>query len=657
MHRWKALLLVGSLMAVVAAQATTAGAQSTSSDYKGMATKRSVDRQTATVNMGSLSPYFVGSNVQCTAGPMRTFNLQLDCDSQLPNNEPDIEVDPADPNHLIASSNDYDQCCDAFYTSFDGGKTWAVGDMSNLGPKRIGSDPVTVFSMKHKSIAIHSSLNFVCTNRAGCGEGDLVVSLSTDGGLTWGRPVQVADGEGFDVDPYQLFHDKEWIVADNNPHSPFYGRVYLTWSAFEAINGSYISSEIWEAHSDDGGRTWSAPQEISGANAALCTYQHHGAAGKCDQNQFSVPTVGPDGTVYVAFQNEQNESLWEAGEVFDNQYLLVKSTDGGETWSQPRKIIGLEDGSQDYPFNVVGRQTLSAYQMRVNSAGNIVADPHVPGRAYLVFADNRNGRHDHDNPITNTDVFVMWTEDWGQTWQGPDQVNPSLQDQWFPWIEVNPATGELGVVYHDRRRADQSVYNTTFSSGSPGNWSHLKVSTAASHPKDSWFFNAGTPNCPHCATFIGDYNNISYGSDGTAHMVWTDRRRPNTVEAFTRYLQYIFYAKVPGWEPAQETGSTGRRRFTRRRPSFSRPRREQPRPPRRSLPVEPSERKDLDAPHHQPRRLRAEPAAADRGAPARRCGPGGRPGQEERRRRPPAAAVPPRPPRAARRGPRVPPDG
>jgi hypothetical protein len=33
-----------------------------------------------------------------------------------------------------------------------------------------------------------------------------------------------------------------------------------------------------------------------------------------------VPTVGPDGTVYVAFENEQNQSLWEAGEQFENQY-------------------------------------------------------------------------------------------------------------------------------------------------------------------------------------------------------------------------------------------------------------------------------------------------------------------------------------------------
>jgi len=35
-------------------------------------------------------------------------NTNLDCDGPFPNNEPDIEVDPANPLHMVASSNDYD---------------------------------------------------------------------------------------------------------------------------------------------------------------------------------------------------------------------------------------------------------------------------------------------------------------------------------------------------------------------------------------------------------------------------------------------------------------------------------------------------------------------------------------------------------------------
>jgi len=42
-------------------------------------------------------------------------------------------------------------------------------------------------------------------------------------------------------------------------------------------------------------------------------------------------------------------------------------------------------------INADGRQTLTNYQVRVNSAGNIVASP-VDGKLYLVFADNRPAR-------------------------------------------------------------------------------------------------------------------------------------------------------------------------------------------------------------------------------------------------------------------------
>jgi hypothetical protein len=109
-----------------------------------------------------------------------------------------------------------------------------------------------------------------------------------------------------------------------------------------------------------------------------------------------VPTIGRDGTVYVTFQNSQNKSLWEPGEKYDDQYLLVKSTMGGASWSRPTFIVGIEDGSRDYPINVNDRQTLTGYQVRVNSAGTIVVDPRagaVSDDLYVAFSDNRNGTH------------------------------------------------------------------------------------------------------------------------------------------------------------------------------------------------------------------------------------------------------------------------
>ncbi len=469
-------------------------------------------------------------------------NTNLDCDDPLPNNEPDIEVNPTNALHAIASSNDFGSCCDQYYTTLNGGGTWSTGNMSIEKPLKIGSDPVTVFDRKHGT-AIHSSLSFSVQHAAGtqaC-DGDLLVSPSRDGGLSWDKVVVISDGDGCDLSKRQLFDDKEWIVTDNNPSSPFYGRTYVTWTKFDSAFGGYVRSAIFESHSSDGGLSWSKPQEISGSNGALCTFQETGPPNQCDENQFSVPTVGPDGTVYVAFENEQNEALWEDPGVFDDQYLLVKSTDGGQSWSSPTFIVGLEDGSNDYPTNVSGRQTLTGYQVRVNSAGNIVASP-TDGKLYLVFSDNRNGTHNSATPVTNTDVFLMVSTNGGATWSGPTQVDSGAGDQWFPWVEVDPTTGNIGVVYHDRGGSNGALYNTALAEGPAGGpYVETTVSAAGSNPTDSIFFRARVAGCEDCATFHGDYNNVSYGSDGVANVVWTDMSRFNTTAG--GFEQFIFYAR------------------------------------------------------------------------------------------------------------------
>ena len=71
-------------------------------------------------------PHF---DYECTA-VSGGANTRLDCDDPFPNNEPDIEVNPANPLNMIVSSNDYGSCCDQYYTTFDGGRTWSTGNMS-----------------------------------------------------------------------------------------------------------------------------------------------------------------------------------------------------------------------------------------------------------------------------------------------------------------------------------------------------------------------------------------------------------------------------------------------------------------------------------------------------------------------------------------------
>jgi hypothetical protein len=207
-------------------------------------------------------------------------------------------------------------------------------------------------------------------------------------------------------------------------------------------------------------------------------------------------------------------------------------------------VVGIEDGSRDYPLNVNDRQTLTGYQVRVWSVGGFVADPRAghEGRLVQVLSDNRNGTHDSATPVTNTDVFLVTSTNGGGSWSSPTLVDSSTEDQWFPWVDINPTNGTIGVLYHDREVADDTLYDTALTefpvAGSP---TKTIVSTAPSHPTQSRFFHANVAGCMNCAVFHGDYINVAYGSDGKANMVWTDMRdlseRPN------EYRQFIYYAR------------------------------------------------------------------------------------------------------------------
>lgn len=532
----KNILLLAVSAALFVFLVASSSARPVLPESAGMKGKRTVGTDT----LGYLKQHGPHSQLEC----VKTLSLTnpitdqiLDCDDPAPNNEPDIE---AAASGIVASSNDYGTCCDEFYTSTDSGTTWVNGNMSNQKTPKIGSDPVTAWDTKHP-VWLHTSLSYQVQHAAGtqaC-DGDVVVSASSDG-KTWELPSLIADGVGCDLQKSQLFHDKEWIVVDNNPSSRYYGRAYVTWSGFLSAYGAYLESPILFSYSDDGGRTWSPSKEISGSSASLCAHQEAGPAAECDENQFSVPVVLPDGSVVVAFENEQNTSIQEPGDAFDNQYLVVRSVDGGGTWLPPAQAAKLEDGVRDYPINVSGRQTLTGYQVRVNSAGNLAVSS--TGKLAIVFSDNRAG----SATATNANVYAVWSTDNGATWSSvPQEVGSGSGDEWFPWAEFKPGTDTLGVIFHRRAALGAALYDTVFATGTiDGAFTSETVSAAPSDPTNSVFFQAGVAGCLKCATFHGDYNGLSYGPDGKAHMVWTDMSVDNAVEAFGQgKAQFIGYAQ------------------------------------------------------------------------------------------------------------------
>jgi hypothetical protein len=481
-------------------------------------------------------------NAVCTAATLFGSNVMANCDSVLlPHNETAIVADPNDANHLGAGSNDTQlppngasgsaRSALGYYTSFDGGRSWINGAVPAGGFAQT-SDPALGFDTHGNAFIGMVSFDL---GRGGQALGGAIqVARSTDGGRTFATPVtvEVSTSDGIE-------EDKPYLVVDTNPASPFFSSVYISWTRFhfDALD-NYLESPIFFSASRDGGLTWSTPKEISGSNPAVCTFSGTLLPfdnGRCKEDQFSSPVVAPDGTIFVAFENEQAVNDGQ----FRNQYLVVKSTDGGETWSAPVRASDIiHDGVHDYPINIVGRQTLSNSQFRVNSAGNLALDA-TSGALVVVWSDNRNGTATN----TNTDIFLALSTDGGIAWSAPTTISRA-NDQFYPWAAF-AADGMLNISFYDRNYDPaNSEYGITLARRGPRAraFTLQRVDTGLSDPNHArWFSSATTGK----TIFLGDYNGLAVGSDGVAHPVWTDMRRVVTLNRVNGATEDIFTTAVP----------------------------------------------------------------------------------------------------------------
>lgn len=442
--------------------------------------------------------------------------------SCLPQDETMLDQNPKVSRNYVGGANDYrlGWGTSGFYSSTDNGNHWYDGitpfpslpSGDNLDG---GGDPVTVFD--RDGVVYYAQINF---NRTDDTSG-VWVNRSTNGGFTWTRPCvaigptgpneQGACGGAGDVrqpgDGTVVFqqdndrvlngsvpgYDKEWITAGPRPagvqatcftpftHTPTAcadgvvgsDRLYVSYSQFSPAG----SARIFLSYSDDQARSWSAPQYIAGSGS-FCFF----FGGNCRDSQGSEPTVNPTtGQLWVGFIN---------GDTFDeDQYLVVTSVDGGQTFTPPSRVDTLYDVNE--PRGVNGRTDCTARGQSSTRAvltnscfrmdpifNSIVADKRGGAFAddvYVVLYDNRNGTIRN----SNNDVFFYKSTDGGSTWIGPTRVNddrsttpanrdcgrneqsiggnnancPNVNlgaDQWFPYVTINDR-GDLNVTFHDRR--------------------------------------------------------------------------------------------------------------------------------------------------------------------------------------------------------------
>ena len=103
--------------------------------------------------------------------------------------------------------------------------------------------------------------------------------------------------------------DRESGWSDNNPASPFFGRMYVSWNDFNVGGGA-----LFVTYSSDNGGTWHAPITVSNTGTFIRDVQITGDAA--------------NGNVYIAGMDEGG-----GGFPHNDTNKIFRSTDGGATWT------------------------------------------------------------------------------------------------------------------------------------------------------------------------------------------------------------------------------------------------------------------------------------------------------------------------------------
>ena len=366
--------------------------------------------------------------------------------------EPWVDVNPTNTLNIVASwqqdrwSNGGSRGLVAG-VSADGGATWTSVVIPKItacsgNPDFLrASDPWLSFApngdLYHVSLSITVGPDGLTAPSA------LLVSKSTDGGLTWGAPITVKRD-----DRATVLNDKESITADPDDAS----LVYLVWDRLESpqAQASDVAFEhalgfrgpTWFSRTTNGGTSWEPARLIFDP-------------GEVNQTIGNQIVVLPNGDLIDVFNLIFNHK--NAHKVRGFNVALLRSTDKGATWSGPIIVDKLLTRALFDPQQIGVRDPDTGDPVRT---GDIIPEvavdrsPSSPGHGnlYIVWQDSRFSNFAHDS------IAFSKSTDGGLTWSQPIQINrtPTLnissgnQQAFTPAIRV-AAEGTIAVTYYDFR--------------------------------------------------------------------------------------------------------------------------------------------------------------------------------------------------------------
>ena len=277
-----------------------------------------------------------------------------------------------------------------YATSTNGGTSWTAGCRCPASPRTTAAGAVRAGQRRERRLRRQAQrvADLLDPDHLRGHGADVIVSRSTDGGLTFGNPVTVASGS--------TSFDKNWTVCDNTPTSPFYGHCYTEFDDNADGDREKMST------STDGGLTW-GPALNTGNNAT-------GLGGQ--------PVVQPNGTVIVPAATANETGI-----------RAFRSTNGGASWTSTVTVV-----RRDRPR----RRRRACGPDRCRSA-----EIDAAGKVYVAWQDCRFRSGCKSNDI------VMSTSTDGVTWSPVSRVPIDATTQHrrplHPWARRQPH--HLG---HDR---------------------------------------------------------------------------------------------------------------------------------------------------------------------------------------------------------------
>jgi hypothetical protein len=242
---------------------------------------------------------------------VRLFSQNVNLsEGELFDGEPYIAVNPTNAQNMVVawmSMLPNGKIYVKTRNSFDGGKTWqSTVTLANAFPQATAADVSLAFNEQGEVF-----LSFINSNHR-LDEGGVYIRKSTDGGTIWSDPVEAIN---INADSGKFPIDRPWLCVDKSD-GVFNGRIYLTTVNAKAAGNVSPPFHPYFVCSDDG--------EAFGELRYLDAPNFW--AGNVIRSPMPTPTVASDGkfhAVYSSYVPSQN--------IFP-RYILAKSSDGGDTF-------------------------------------------------------------------------------------------------------------------------------------------------------------------------------------------------------------------------------------------------------------------------------------------------------------------------------------